>query len=251
MTTIRLGDLLLRAGVVTQHQLNEALAEQQRWGGKLGSILVRTGVLPEDLLVKALSRQLGIPSADLRELRVPDSILQRIDRNLCEQHLVLPIAYIQQRRSLAVAVADPTNVVFLDDLSRRVGLRIETLLAGEKAILEGIQRLFGESVDTSVSGDEPGMKLVNNHGTTLIKTRDQIVAEHRARSQANQTAAAPSSMPAPAAPAPVTTGGALVRPEHVQMIEKQAKAVRAICELLIDKGVMTRDEFISWMHRQG
>ena len=56
---IRLGDLLVRANVISEVQLQQALAEQQRWGGRLGGILVRMGLLTEDLLVKALSKQLG------------------------------------------------------------------------------------------------------------------------------------------------------------------------------------------------
>jgi len=68
---MRLGDLLMRAGVVTQEQLDGALEQQASWGGKLGSILVRMRALSEDLLVKALSRQLNIPRADLSQINIP------------------------------------------------------------------------------------------------------------------------------------------------------------------------------------
>src|SRR3981189_3439826 len=62
---IRIGDLLVKAGVITELQLKAALAEQQQWGGKLGDILVRMEFLTEEVLVRALSKQTGIARADL------------------------------------------------------------------------------------------------------------------------------------------------------------------------------------------
>src|SRR5438094_8478637 len=62
---IRIGDLLVKAGVITELQLKAALAEQTQWGGKLGDILVRMEFLTEEVLVRALSKQTGIPRADL------------------------------------------------------------------------------------------------------------------------------------------------------------------------------------------
>src|SRR5207245_5322013 len=62
---IKIGDLLVRAGVITELQLKAALAEQQQWGGKLGDILVRMEFLTEEVLVRALSKQTGIARADL------------------------------------------------------------------------------------------------------------------------------------------------------------------------------------------
>ena len=92
MTPIRLGDLLIRAAVVNEAQLNAALAEQQKWGGRLGTILVRMGALSEDLLVKALSRQLNIPRAAIGAndpLTIPKAILARVERAVCERTVIV------------------------------------------------------------------------------------------------------------------------------------------------------------------
>src|SRR2546423_9931184 len=62
---IRIGDLLVKAGVITELQLKAALSEQQQWGGKLGDILVRMEFITEEALVRALSKQTGIARADL------------------------------------------------------------------------------------------------------------------------------------------------------------------------------------------
>src|SRR5256885_1217224 len=62
---IRIGDLLVKAGVITDLQLKAALAEQSQWGGKLGDILVRMEFITEEVLVRALSKQTGIARAEL------------------------------------------------------------------------------------------------------------------------------------------------------------------------------------------
>jgi hypothetical protein len=102
------------------------------------------GALSEDLLVKALSRQLGMPRAALGPtdaIVVPDLVLARIDRATCERLLVVPVGYVQERRTVQVAVADPFNVIAIDDLSRRLGTRVETLLAGETQALASASRI--------------------------------------------------------------------------------------------------------------
>ena len=65
MASIRLGDLLIKAKVITDSQLKSALAEQAKWGGRLGEILVRMNIVTEDMLVKALSKQLNLPAVNL------------------------------------------------------------------------------------------------------------------------------------------------------------------------------------------
>ena len=68
MASIRLGDLLVKAKVISDSQLKAALAEQQKWGGKLGELLVRMNFLTEDMLVKALSKQMNVPAVNLESV---------------------------------------------------------------------------------------------------------------------------------------------------------------------------------------
>lgn len=260
MTQIRLGDLLIKAGVVNDAQLNAALNEQRQWGGRVGAILVRMGALSEDLLVKALSRQLNIPRAQIGPsdpINVPQQILERIDRNICESGLLLPVAYIQERRTLQVAVADPFNVVALDDLSRRVGLRIEPLIAGETLVLQAISRVFsgGGSIDSSISGTEPGMGFTNNAGNRM----GQVTFAPPAPAPAPTTAttappfmAPPGMSPSMSMP-PGTGSMSSPRPvgqEELRMLaEQQLRAVRALVELLLERGVFTQAQLQAWMSR--
>jgi hypothetical protein len=235
---MRLGDLLLRAGVVTQDQLQRALDQQERWGGKLGTILVRMGALSEDLLVKALSRQLNIPRADLSQINIPPPLRSRLTREVCEEYGVIPVRYDSERRAVLLAVSDPFNVVVLDDLSRRINLRVEPLLAGEQAILEAIAVQYA----SQATKEETGLKLINNQGSTLIKKRQDVLR----RGQAS----APDPAPMPTPPATGGYGEDSRVAELDKLAQKQSKALRAVLELLIEKGVLTREEYLAWVNRR-
>lgn len=236
--TMRLGDLLLRAGVVSPEQLQQALGQQERWGGKLGTILVRMGALSEDLLVKALSRQLNIPRADLTQINIPPPLRSRLTKEVCEEYNVIPLRYDAEKRAVLLAVSDPFNVVVLDDLSRRINLKIEPQLAGEVQIADAIKQQYGAGV-ANRAGDETGMRLLNNQGSTLVKRRDEIRP--------------PSPAPASPAPAAATTAPASSDARLLdldKLAQKQSKAVRAVLELLIEKGVLTREEYMAWVSRR-
>ncbi|MCK6552524.1 general secretion pathway protein GspE, partial [Myxococcota bacterium] len=139
---IKLGELLVRAGVLDEFKLKAALSEQQRWGGRLGKLLVEMGFVSEDLLVKALSKQLGIPRAKLEAAYVPGEILARIDASFATNNALCPERYVPEKKTLYVAMADPTNVGAIDELRFKTGVRIETTLAGELEISQAIDRLF-------------------------------------------------------------------------------------------------------------
>ena len=217
---IKLGELLVRAGVLDEAKLKAALHEQERWGGRLGATLVAMGFVPEDLLVKALSKQLAVPVAHLDELDVPDQILRRIDLDFAKVHGVCPERYLLDRRTLLVAMADPINVQVIDEIGRRTGLRVQPTVAGERAINLAIGRLYGESV-----------------GNEAVGEADLVDAQDR-----------PSSLP----PEPVLAAPASA--ELVAALEaaqrKQHKAIRVMAELLIERGVLPRDEYLARLNRR-
>src|SRR5437762_9471324 len=117
---IRIGDLLVKAGVITDLQLKAALAEQSQWGGKLGDILVRMEFVTEEVLVRALSKQTGIPRADLNG--EPDrNALSKIAPDMAEEYGVVPVTLIDDGRTLILAMSDPNNVNVTDHLQNLTG----------------------------------------------------------------------------------------------------------------------------------
>ena len=224
---MRIGDMLFNAKVITDLQLNAALTEQQRWGGKLGQILVRMGALTEDLLVSALCRQLDLPRADLDAIKeIPAALKERLDRSMCERYHVLPLAYVSERRALQLAMSDPFDVVATDDLTRRLGTRIEPFLAGDTAIATAIRRLYSAMSSTSFApSSAEEMPFIDNAG--------------------NARSAAPAAAPAATVQSVATPAVEFLPEASAQFaarVEEQVRAVRAVAALLVERGVIRHDE---------
>jgi hypothetical protein len=157
---IRIGDLLVKAGVITELQLRAALSEQQQWGGKLGDILVRMDFLTEEVLVRALSKQTGIPRADLSG-EVDRAALALVPPDTAEEFGLVPIALKDHGRTLVVAMSDPMNVSATDHLvSLTDGLNVETRLAGAAAIRHAIARWYRGEEMLRDDGEQ-SMRIVN------------------------------------------------------------------------------------------
>lgn len=156
---IRLGDLLVQAKVLTEAQLQAALEEQRRYGGRLGSTLVRLGYVTEDLLVKALARQLNI--ADVDPLGVPpsSSVLARMPQANWESMRLYPVGYDAARRVLVIATFDPLNRPVLDELARVMGTAVEPRLASESRILAALKNAFGSTSPTAPTPDSVQQNL--------------------------------------------------------------------------------------------
>lgn len=214
--------MLAGAGLVSELQLNAALAEQRRWGGRLGSILVRMGAIHEDTLVLALSRQLNVPAVDLLSIdAIHEALTQRIDRATCERYRVLPLVYVPDRRSVRIAMADPTDVVAVDDLQRRLGLRIEPLLAGEQALAQAIRRLYGAASPSSLAGAAE-LDLIDNAG----RPRAFASSDARAAGLAATAPSSPSPPPPSSAPQPIDA-----------QVQEHVRVVHAVRELLARRGL--------------
>ncbi|MCX5787941.1 MAG: type IV-A pilus assembly ATPase PilB [Elusimicrobia bacterium] len=138
----RLGDLMVETGVLTYSQLKEALGIQQKEGTRLGAILVEKGFISEVGLLEFLSRQCGIDYVRLAEVgEIPEDIFKRVPEALARQHVLIPVG--KKKNKLVVAVADPLNVLVLDDLKLMLGIEIEAVLAAESEILSAIEKYYG------------------------------------------------------------------------------------------------------------
>src|SRR3990172_8956874 len=117
----RLVDLLVNEGLITQENLQRAPPEQKASNEKLDSILVRLGLIQEDQLIGFLSRQYGIPSITLSQLEIDPDVLKLVPPTIAKKYEVLPVR--RMGNSLALAMADPTNVFALDDISFMTNLQ--------------------------------------------------------------------------------------------------------------------------------
>jgi hypothetical protein len=231
---IKIGDLLVKAGVITELQLKAALAEQQQWGGKLGDILVRMDFLTEEVLVRALSKQTGIARADLTG-EVDRSALALVPPDTAEEFGLVPIGLKDQGRTLVVAMSDPMNISATDHLvSLTGGLKIETRIAGAGAIRHAISRWYRGEEMLREDGEQ-SMRIVNNAGNTVVgfSTRASKAATQKAQ---------------PAAAGERESAAEVLRGvEDTQ--RRSVAALKAMVELLIEKGVFSRDEYLARVKR--
>lgn len=139
----RLGEMLIESGLIDESQLHAALGHQRRWGGKLGKTLVDLRLVKPEEIIEALSKKLGYPIVDVARLKLTpaiDTALNLVPAEFALENLLLPIA--ADSHSLTIAMADPTNIAVIDDLSFRTGRRIRVALAWDRDIEEAARRLY-------------------------------------------------------------------------------------------------------------
>jgi type IV pilus assembly protein PilB len=145
----RLGDLLVREGLITREQLEKALQEQRQSGTRVGYNLVKLGFIQETELTKMLARQYKMPAVDLSRFEVDPRIAKLIPADLAIKHLVLPLK--RDGRTLTVAMADPTNLGVLDDLKFITRYDIFPVIGGEFTLKSAIEKLYETTADTQVN----------------------------------------------------------------------------------------------------
>src|SRR5438132_7945826 len=193
---IKIGDLLVKAGVITDLQLRAALAEQGQWGGKLGDILVRMEFLTEEILVRALSKQTGIPRADLTG--DPDrASLALIPPDVAEEFGLVPIGLKDEGRTIVVAMSDPLNIGVTDHLRSLTGAKkIDSQLAGASAIRNAISRWYRGEELIRDDGEQSSIKIVNNSGQSVV-TQDPRSKPKNAAPETAPSAPPPARTSAP------------------------------------------------------
>ncbi len=140
---IRLGDLLVREGLITRGQLDEALTEQRNSGARLGYCLVKLGLVQETEITKMLARQYRMPAVDLSRFEVEPKIVKLIPAEVAVKHTVLPLK--REGRTLTVAMADPTDVGVVDDLKFITRYDIFPVIAGEYTLRTAIERYYEQT----------------------------------------------------------------------------------------------------------
>jgi type IV pilus assembly protein PilB len=138
--SIRLGQILLKHGLITQHQLQEALNIQTRANVPLGRILVRLGYVESRTIVECLSKQLKLPVIDIAGLDIPDRVIKQVSFEVAKQHLAIPIAYKDD--TLIVAMADPSNSNAIEEIQFKTNLAITVYLATEESIINAFRKYY-------------------------------------------------------------------------------------------------------------
>ena len=141
---LRLGDVLVDSGVISQEQLEQGLKLQKGTGRKLGETLVDEGIATEEAIARALSSQLGYDMVDLQNVTVPEDILGLVPGNVLERYKVLPFEYAADNMNvLRVAMADPMDMAAMDDITIITNLQVEPVVSTTRSIMLALDKYFG------------------------------------------------------------------------------------------------------------
>ena len=183
-----LGRILVSKGVISDDQLRIALQEQSKTHQPLGRLLVRLGFLSEATIRDVLSENLGQESADLTNVIVDPASLSLIPKDVARRYLLLPMSVDQANRVLTLAIADPDNIIALDQVRALLKdeYRLNTQLASESDILHAIDQYYGFelSIDGILHEIEPGemeyqvpQSGVNEFSQPVVRLIDALLTE--------------------------------------------------------------------------
>lgn len=168
---LRLGDLLISAGIITEEQLARVLQEQKKANRPVGEILVALGLTTEEIILRTLERQLGMPYIDLGRYMVDKKAVGLIPQDLARRHLVMPLFKIGS--TLTVAMANPLNVPVIDEIRDRTHCEIGVAVSNRTAIQEAIDKYYGIG-DRSI---EDAIKHVAEERFANLPAEDDVEVE--------------------------------------------------------------------------
>ncbi|MDF2945863.1 MAG: type secretion system protein [Bacillales bacterium] len=163
-TRKRLGDLLVEAGLITEQQLQTALAEKKA-GQRLGDALLQQGFITEQQLIEVLEFQLGIPHITLFRYPFDTKLFSLIPKETAKRNILIPLK--KEGDKLFVAMADPMDFFAIDDLRLATGFQIETAIATKDDIIKAINKYYDmEDNFDEIVGDQAQPEIVRDETIT-------------------------------------------------------------------------------------
>ncbi|MDD3414403.1 MAG: ATPase, T2SS/T4P/T4SS family [Lachnospiraceae bacterium] len=149
---LRLGDILVNHKVITQEQLEQGLKLQKGSGRKLGETLVDENIVTEEAIARALSSQLNIEMVDLSGIEISDDILKLTNSSIARKYKAIPYMFHQGNANvLKVAMADPMDMIAIDDFTIVTNMQIEPVVSTPRQIILAIDKAYGTSDAISVA----------------------------------------------------------------------------------------------------
>ena len=208
-TKMRIGEMLLAQGYITQEQLDKALETQKTSGKRLGRTLVDLGYMPEERLIEILSRQFEVPYVKLDNFDIDPNAYTYLPEDMCKQYRVVPL-FVQKteddrrqvRSVLTIAMTDPTNMRTISIVKFKVRMDVEIVMASDADVQKCIERVYaghgpveesladliseskeGDELETVERGqgnsDEP--ELSDEEGRQVVKIVTTLIHEAIAR----------------------------------------------------------------------
>lgn len=191
---LRLGEIMVHRGRITQAQLVTALAEQQRGGRRLGEILLEQGAIQPEALAETLSEHFDIPYVPLAGLPPERDLVRYVNEIFATRHRLVPIGRLG--RQITVAIADPTRRDVARDLERSTGMKVRLVLSTPQEVADFSTLLYrGAGKDGGVAAEPSAPKVAATSAADEVRSsRDYF--RHLLTSALSQSATAISLEPA-------------------------------------------------------
>ena len=154
---VRLGDLLVEKKLISENQLQAALAEQKKSGRKLGRVLIDHGYVDEEAMLRILSTQIGIPYVDLQTFELNPQLVQRLPETDARRYRALILK--ETASGLLVALGDPTDIFNYDALVKALKCPVELAAVKEADLLTGIDRMYSGNDQLQSLASEVGRDM--------------------------------------------------------------------------------------------
>ncbi len=168
----KIGNLLVRSGVISQEQLDRALSIQSKHGGLIGKILVKEGFINSKSLYEFLEKQMGVKFVDLDTIEFDENAIKLVTPNIARMHKLIP--FKKSETTLKVAMSDPMNIFSIDDLRLTTGLEIIPCLAEEESIKKYLDVYFDKTNKKSAPEPEKKMAQLDEE---IKKVNEKIAVE--------------------------------------------------------------------------
>ena len=166
----RLGALLVDAKVITEEQLKIALAEQARTGSRLGTILTDLGIASDEAISRAVASQNGVEYYDLEDFHFEPDAVRCVPEDVARRHVLVPVSL--SKGTLVVAMANPADIMAIDEIERASDLFVEPACAGRTQILRALDRVYA-----SGARNESALEAAIRRATTEHAEGDEAASE--------------------------------------------------------------------------
>ncbi|HEY1078637.1 MAG TPA: type IV-A pilus assembly ATPase PilB [Bdellovibrio sp.] len=146
MSSLKVGEILVKQGLLKPDQFASAVEEHKKTGLKLTSAIVQMGYLKDVQILRALEKHYAVPGVEVNTFEIDHSVITLIPRDVCEKNTLVPLQ--KAGTTLVVAFADPSNIMVKEDLRFITRCRIQAVVGTEGAIVSAIEKYYGGTINT-------------------------------------------------------------------------------------------------------
>jgi len=170
--SVRLGELLTKATLISPEQLKEALKIQKETSSKLGETLIKLGFVSEEDITECLSQQFGVPSINLAHFEIDPSVIKLIPADVARKYNILPVN--KTGATITIAMADPTNVFAMDDIKFMTGYNVEPVVASELGIKAAIDNYYGSTASLELKKVMEDLQTTEQADLEVLEDEEEL-----------------------------------------------------------------------------